>query len=131
MEDSEIGTMVETAIYAQWIPRLGASIGYASWREGRKAMGEVDIVGINTAHQRPDWAVEMKWSDRYYHNPGELTSLRSFMEANGLTQALVTTMTASGLTSLTWGNLQFMPSACYAYIVGRNTLYRTKSGMGL
>ena len=37
-------------------------------------------------------------------------------------------MTTSGLTTLPWGNLQFMPSACYAYIVGRNTLYCTKSG---
>ena len=129
--DSEIGTMVETAVFAQWIPRLGTDIGYASWREGRKTTGEVDIVGINMARQRPDWAVEMKWSDRYYENPGELTSLRSFMTTNGLTQALVTTMTASGLTSLSWGNLQFMPTACYAYIVGRNTLYRTKAGMGL
>lgn len=129
--DKEIGTMVETAVFAQWISRLGTDIGYASWREGRKAMGEVDIVGINAGRQRPDWAVELKWTDRYYENPGELTSLRSFMTTNGLTQALVTTMTASGLTSLPWGNLQFMPTACYAYIVGRNTLYRTKAGMGL
>ena len=37
-------------------------------------------------------------------------------------------MTTSGLNRLPWGNLQFMPSACYAYIVGRNTLSRTKSG---
>ena len=40
-------------------------------------------------------------------------------------------MTTSGLTTLPWGNLQFMSSDCYAHIVGRNTLYRTKSGMGL
>lgn len=129
--DSEIGTMVETAVFTQWIPRLGADIGYASWREGRTQKGEVDIVGINAGRQRPDWAVELKWTDRFYENPGELTSLKSFMTTNGLTQALVTTMTASGLTSLPWGNLQFMPTACYAYIVGRNTLYRTKEGMGL
>ena len=131
MDDKEIGTMVETAVYAQWIPRIGANIGYASWREGRKAMGEVDIVGINDARMRPDWAVEVKWTDRYFHNTDELKSLRSFMATNGLTQALVTTLTQSGLMSLSWGNLQFMPTACYAYIVGRNTLYRTKAGMGL
>ena len=40
-------------------------------------------------------------------------------------------MTTSGLNRLPWGNLQFIPSACYAYRVCRNTLYRTKSGMGL
>lgn len=131
MEDKEIGTMVETAVFAQWIPRLGTNIGYAGWRVGRQAMGEVDIVGVNEARQKPDWAVELKWTDRFYDNPGELTSLRSFMTTNGLTQALVTTQTQSGLMSLPWGNLQFMPTACYAYIVGRNTLFRTKAGMGL
>ena len=130
-EDKEIGNMVETAVFAQWIPRLGANIGYAGWRVGRQAMGEVDIVGINEARQKPDWAVELKWTDRYFEAPGELTSLRSFMATNGLTQALVTTQTQSGLMSLPWGNLQFMPTACYAYIVGRNTLFRTKAGMGL
>lgn len=130
-QDAEIGTMVETAVFAQWIPRLGTDIGYASWREGRKAMGEVDIVGLNAAHMKPDWAVELKWTDRYYENPNELSSMRSFMTTNGISQALVTTMTASGLTSLPWGNLQFMPTACYAYIVGRNTLYRTQAGMGV
>ena len=40
-------------------------------------------------------------------------------------------MTTSGLNRLPWGNLQFMPSASYAYIVCRNTLSRTKSGMRL
>lgn len=131
MEDKEIGTMVETAVFAQWIPRLGANIGYASWRIGRVAMGEVDIVGISEARQKPDWAVELKWTDRFYEKPGELKSRQAFMATNGLTQALVTTQTKSGLMSLPWGNLQFMPTACYAYIVGRNTLFRTKAGMGL
>lgn len=131
MEDKEIGNMVETAVFAQWIPRLGTNIAYASWRVGRQAMGEVDIVGVNEARQKPDWAVEVKWTDRFFKNPDELTSLRSFMAVNNLTQALVTTQTCSGLMSLPWGNLQFMPTACYAYIVGRNTLFRTKAGMGL
>ena len=94
-------------------------------------MGEVDIVGVNMGRMKPDWAVEVKWSDRYYENPDDLNSLRAFMQKNGLSQALVTTMTQSGLKSLPWGNLQFMPSACYAYIVGRNTLNRTRDVMGL
>ena len=130
-KDHEIGAMVETAIYAQWIPRMGVDLAYANWRMGRKEVGEVDIVGINHGKMKADWSVEVKWSDRYYDNPSDLRSLRTFMEANSLTQALVTTMTKSGLKSLSWGNLQFMPSACYAYIVGRNTLNRTRDVMGL
>lgn len=131
LADDEIGSMVETAVYAQWIPRLGADIAYANWREGRNTMGEVDIVGVNVAKQKPDWAVEIKWTDRYFEKPNELTALRSFMTTNGLTQALVTTMSQSGLTSTEWGNLQFMPTACYAYIVGKNTLNRTKDMVGM
>lgn len=131
LDDNEIGSMVETAVFAQWIPRLGADLSYASWSEGRKKKGEVDIVGINAAKQKPDWAVEVKWTDRYYHDPCELGSLRSYMQSNHLSQALVTTLNESGLQSMPWGNLQFMPTACYAYIVGRNTLTRTKEMMGM
>lgn len=131
MEDDMIGSIVETAIYAQWIPRLGADVTYANWRQSNKEMGEVDIVGVNPGKLKPDWAVEVKWSDRYFESPNELRSLRSFMQTNGLSQALVTTMTLSGLKSLPWGNLQYMPSACYAYVVGRNTLNRTRDAMGL
>ena len=131
LSDNEIGSMVETAVFAQWIPRLGADISYANWREGRNAKGEVDIVGINAAKQTPDWAVEVKWTDRYYNDPAELVSLRSYMTANRLGQALVTTLTESGLQSLPWGNLQYMPTACYAYVVGRNTLNRTRAMMGM
>ena len=131
INDQEIGALVETAIYAQWIPRMGVDIAYANWRQGRKEFGEVDIVGINHGKMKADWAVEVKWSDRYYENPSELRSLRAFMGTNGLSQALVTTMTQSGLKDMPWGGLQFMPSACYAYIVGRNTLNRTRDVMGL
>jgi predicted AAA+ superfamily ATPase len=131
MTDHEIWALVETAIYAQWIPRLGANIAYANWRLGRKEIGEVDIVGINSGRGKADWAVEVKWSDRYYDNPSELNSLKSFMETNRLTHALVTTKGLSGLKDMPWGSLQFMPSACYAYIVGRNTLNRTRDVMGL
>lgn len=131
LSDNEIGSMVETAVFAQWIPRLGTDISYANWREGRNTKGEVDIVGINAAKQAPDWAVEVKWTDRYYNDPSDLVSLRSYMTANRLQQALVTTLTESGLQSLPWGNLQYMPTACYAYIVGRNTLNRTRAMMGM
>lgn len=130
MQDNEIGEMVETAVFAQWIPRLDGDISYANWRIGKKEMGEVDMVGINAAKQKPEWAVEIKWSDRYFLNPNELTSLKSYMETNNLRQALVTTMTKSGLSSQPWGNLQFIPAACYAYAVGRNTLMRVNNEKG-
>lgn len=131
MANNEMGEMVETTVFAQWIPRLGNNVSYANWRIGKKEMGEVDIVGINEARLKPDWAVEVKWSDRYFENPNELSSLKTYMETNHLPTAIVTTMTQSGLSSQPWGNLRFVPAACYAYVVGRNTLMRIRTTEGL
>ena len=123
--DGALGNMVETAVYAQWIPR-DANIAYANWNEGNKKQGEVDIVGINEARQKPDWAVEVKWTDKPFANPAsELKSLETFMKTNGLTHALVTTISETGKKEMPYGCLQFMPVACYAYTVGENTLKST------
>ena len=128
--DDVIGNMVETAIYAQWIPR-NANISYANWNEGKKK-GEVDIVGIDDARQKPDWAVEVKWTDKPFHNPSEeLKSLEYYMKTNGLPFALVTTISETGMIKMSYGSLQFMPAACYAYTVGENTLKKTRISYGL
>lgn len=129
-QDSEIGDMVETAVYAQWIPRQGASIRYANWRIG-KLQGEVDIVGLNIARQKPDWAVEIKWTDRFFEHPNELVSLKYFMEKNQMNCALVTSISKSGSIKIDNLTLQFIPVACYAYIVGENTMNHTKASYGL
>lgn len=129
-QDIEIGDMVETAIYAQWIPRQGVELRYANWRIG-KQQGEVDIVGLNIARQKPNWAVEIKWTDRYYDNPRELVSLRTFMEKNQMDYALVTCINKSGSKRIDNITLQFIPAACYAYVVGENTINQTKSSYGL
>ena len=129
--DNEIGDMVETAIYAQWIPRLGTDISYANWRLKKDKQGEVDIVGIDIARQKPQWAVEIKWSDRYAEKPGELESLLWYMTNNKLTDAIVTTQTITNKTELNSVVLHFMPTACYAYTVASNTLQSTRVSYGL
>ena len=58
--DEKIVDMVETAVYAQWIPRQGIDISYANWRQNNREQGEVDIVGIDIARQKPQWGVEIK-----------------------------------------------------------------------
>lgn len=128
--DDEIGDMVETAVYAQWIPRQGANISYANWKVGKK-QGEVDIVGIDAARQKPHWAVEIKWSDYYAERPGELESLLYYMPLNKLTEAIVTTKTITGEHEMQCGILRFMPVACYAYLVGKNTISQTRDLYGL
>lgn len=129
--DEVIGNMVETAVYAQWIPR-NANIAYANWNEGNQKKGEVDIVGLNDAKQKPDWAVEVKWTNRPYVNPSsKLKSLETFMKRNGLSYAIVTSISEAGKKEMPYGTLQFMPVACYAYTIGENTLKATKTLYGL
>jgi len=118
-------------IFAQWIPRQNADIHYANWRINAKKQGEVDVVGLNIAKQKPNCAVEIKWTDRYFERPGELESLLYFMEKNTLNDAIVTSINAEGIKELEKVNLIFIPSACYAYIVGENTLKQTKVSYGL
>jgi len=121
--DQMFGNMIETAIYAQWIPRYDTEVYYANWKEGNKK-GEVDIVGLNIARQKPSWAVEVKWSDRYYNEVGELKSLLTFLQNNNLKSAVVTSTSIYEEKTMQDITLHFIPAAIYAYIVGRNTIRR-------
>ena len=118
--DAALGGMVETAIYSQWFQR-NQELYYANWRQGRSE-GEVDIVKLDEKLLKPAWLVEVKWSDRFYNNPGELNSLDAFMEKNGLDDAIVTSKTAYGLVEYKKRHLLFMPSSLYAYFVGHRTI---------
>ena len=131
--DDEIGDMVETAVYAQWIPRQSTDsvISFANWRLNKKTQGEVDIVGIDIGRQKPQWAVEIKWSDRYTERPGELESLLWYMPKNGLTDAIVTSKTVTMMKKMDDVVLHFIPVACYTYTVARNTLKNTRFLYGL
>lgn len=131
INDEKIGDMVETAVYAQWIPRSCVDLSFANWRIRQDKQGEVDIVGIDAGRQKPMWAVEVKWSDRYVEHPGELESLLWYMPKNGLSEALVTTETRMQDKKLDTVTLHFMPVACYAYTVAKNTLQQTKLEFGL
>ena len=121
--DMQMGEMVETAIFAQWIQRENSGICYASWKQGHKA-GEVDMVGTHPSTFKPQWAVEIKWSDRYYGKPRELVSLLQFMKSNQLKQTIVTTISKSGIENIDSMQLVFIPAAIYTYLVGKNTIDR-------
>ena len=129
--DYEMGKMVETAIYAQWFPRKMTDIHYANWRINAQKQGEVDIVGLDIALQKPRWVVEVKWSDRYFERPGDLESLLFFMEKNNLKGAIVTSINSEGVKQLDKVCLTFIPAACYAYIVGERTIQQIKDNYGL
>ncbi len=116
-EDDNMGNMVETAIYAQWMHREWFTPYYARWQNG-----EVDMVGIDEKRLKPAWALEIKWSNRYYENPGELKSLLSYCEKNKLDSAIATTIDKEGVKDVSGLSLRYIPAALYAYAVGKNTL---------
>ncbi|RLD56021.1 MAG: ATP-binding protein [Bacteroidetes bacterium] len=121
--DKLMGAMVETAIYAQWLQREWFEPWYARWTNGR-FQGEVDMVGLSPQNFKPLWALETKWSNRYFDNPGELKSIMNFCKSNNIKSALVTTIDKSGSKNMNELKLHFLPSALYAYTVGKNTIIK-------
>lgn len=112
-----MGNMVETAIYSQWFHRYWRTPYYSRWKGG-----EVDIVGLKASTLKPAWAVEIKWSNRYYDKPNSLKSLSSFLIKNKLKRAIVTTIDITGEVDLGDYVFDYMPSAVYCYTIGRRTL---------
>jgi hypothetical protein len=113
--DDMLGSMVETAIFSQWIQGGKSDFFYANWTKGREK-GEVDLVRVSSATQKAYSAAEIKWTDRFAKNPTELKSLISFVNANkGLRKIIVTTKTVTADYHLDGGeNILFVPSAIYS-----------------
>jgi hypothetical protein len=113
--DDMLGSMVETAIFSQWIQAGRSDFFYANWTKGREK-GEVDLVWVNAATQKAYSAAEIKWTDRFAKNPTELKSLISFVNENkGLKKIIVTTKTETDIYRLEGGeNILFVPSAIYS-----------------
>lgn len=115
--DEAMGAMTETAIFVQWMHRSNFTPYYARWSNG-----EVDLVGINKKTLQPEWALEIKWSDRYVNKPGDLKSLLKFCRENKLSRALVTSATIEIKKEHEGIELNFIPASVYAYTIGLNTL---------
>ena len=115
--DEALGNMVETAIYAQWMHRDWFTPFYARWNNG-----EVDMVGLDEKKIKPQWALEIKWSNRFFEKLGELKSLLQFCENNSLNSALVTTIDIEGRKEHRGIQLNYIPASIYAYVIGYNTL---------
>ncbi len=119
--DEAVGHMVETAIFSQWMHRDWFTPWYARWTSGR-THGEVDMVHLDSKTLKPNWALEIKWSNRYFENPGDLRSLLHFCKLNSLSSALVTTIDKEGFVKVDNVGLTFVPAAMYAYTIGVNTI---------
>ena len=117
-DDKATGSLVETAIFSQWMHSLEMkNIHYARWKGG-----EVDIVFLHPANQRALWAVEVKWSDRYVEHFEELPQFKEFCIRNRVRSAKVTTKTESANRVADEIPIDFIPSSLYCYTVGKNTV---------
>ncbi len=119
--DSEMGNMVETAVLSQWMHREKLDLTYARWKEGRNE-GEVDLVLVDDKKYKPQWGVEIKWSNRYFEKPNELKSLIRFCKSNNFKNALVTSIDQLGIKQIEGLLFSFLPASIYSYNIGDITL---------
>lgn len=119
-EDTQlIGHLAESAVFSQWQHSPNSRrLRYARW----KNEGEVDVVFLNDANERPEWIGEVKWSDRIAQNFNrETKSMRIFTSRHkSIREAFFTTRTYSDDTILDDRVLRIRPTALYCYMVGRN-----------
>lgn len=116
-DDDFIGNMVETAIFSQWGHNTGFTPFYARWKDG-----EVDIVGLSNIKQTPNWAVEIKWSNRQAKSLHKLANLTGFCKKNNLDRTLITTLDIEDTKEDDGIIYDFTPSSLYCYTVGRNAV---------
>ena len=120
INDPEAGFLVETGIFAQWFHAEDTKPRYARWQKG-----EVDIVGLGR-DEKVRWAVEVKWSDRFYQHPTELRALLNFCHSHNLPKARVTTCTRFGEQTVENVTLEFQPASLYCFLLGYNIVHGKK-----
>ena len=119
--DNEMGNMVETVVLSQWMHREKLDLTYARWKEGRNE-GEVDLVLVDDKKYKPQWGVEIKWSNRYFEKPNELKGLIHFCKSNNFKNALVTSIDQLGIKQIEGLLFSFLPASIYSYNIGDITL---------
>lgn len=123
-DDPYLGYAVETAISSQFgIDEHRNAWRYANWKIG-KTQGEVDFVRIHPGTQRPDAALEIKWSDGPFDHPAELKEAVNFCEKNSLKRLWVTTRTQKGVKK--FGNIElvYIPTALFALAINRRLMLK-------
>jgi uncharacterized protein len=118
--DGATPLLAETAIFAQWF-HTETTLYYGRWKDG-----EVDIVFLG-AKQKAEWAVEVKWSDRFCDKPHELKSLIDFSRENSLEDILVTSRTKTITCNVDGIKIPFVPASVYCYAVGYNIVHARKN----
>jgi len=116
-DDESMGSLAETALFAQWFHSLVADrIYYARWPQG-----EVDLVFLGAKTQKPLWCVEVKWSDRPAHDTSLFRHLVAFWNKHrDITTCWVTTRTTSEPQQHGEKTFLLRPTSLLTYSVGYN-----------
>ena len=110
-DDKIMGAMAETAVFSQWFHTEDVNLHYARWQSG-----EVDIVHLSG--NRPLWAAEIKWSDRFFDRPSQLKSLLAFNQNNRLKHIVATTQSKQEIKQISDVSINFIPTSIYCHMVG-------------
>ncbi|HEX9841238.1 MAG TPA: ATP-binding protein, partial [bacterium] len=118
-EDSvSIGHLAESAVFSQWQhARSFRQLRYSRWRSG-----EVNIVYLDTADDKPFWIGEVKWSDRTADpTSDDLKGIKALLKKHdSIISGFVTTKTISRTFEIQGREIRLIPTALYCYTVGRN-----------
>ncbi len=120
-DDPYVGNMVETAIFSQWQHDSSDPLYYARW-----SAGEIDIVSLD-GKQKPEWCIEIKWSNRFAKKPHELKNLKTFCKLHDIEEAVVTTIDIHSSAEIEGTICSFVPASLYAYTVARNIIKQKKA----
>jgi len=115
-----IGGLAETAVFSQWF-HTDHPLYYGRWKSG-----EVDIISLGPT--QPEWAVEVKWSDRYVDKPGELRSLVDFCTQHGIDDIVATSRSVTRDVTVDNQIIRFIPTALYCLTVGFNLTSQPPKG---
>jgi len=126
-DDQSMGALAETALFAQWfhLPGFVDHLYYARW-----PAGEIDLVGLDPLTQKPEWATEVKWSDRPAKDRKLLRHLASFRARHPTIRVCeVTTRTVHSKETLADGSTVFLvPTSLAVYEVGKFLLEMQRFG---
>ena len=118
-DTSLIGHLAECAVFSQWQHASSfQELRYARWRNS----GEVDVVYLDSAKQKPFWIGEVKWSDGYKSSPDKQTRhLKYLLDKHpSISRAFFTTKSITASVELSGRPLEVTPTALYCYTVGKN-----------
>lgn len=116
-ENLEVGPILEALVFAQVQHRRLNPLYYSSWPRG-----SVDMVRLN-GQGNADFALEIKWGNKFAEKPNLLRNLRAFCKKNNLTEAFITTSTIRKHRKKLGFTYKFVPAALFTYLLGRNIIF--------